>query len=128
MFDPDAFEIVLRILHAQAHELPKEIPLATMTQVAVIADDLLCSSPVAPFIPQWSSNDDFWTTSKIFSEIIEKVFICSVFGLKERFSSMTFRAIMSSVDRKIVYDVPLCPQILRKYPSVLHLITIMFSN
>ncbi|KAK0757938.1 hypothetical protein N5P37_009233 [Trichoderma harzianum] len=113
MFDPDAFEIVLRILHAQAHELPKEIPLATMTQVAVIADDLLCSSPIAPFVPQWSSNDDFWAASVQFSATIEKIFICFVFGLKEKFTSMTHRAIMKSIDQKNVYDVPLCPTILQ---------------
>lgn len=113
MFDPKAFEIVLRILHAQAHELPKEIPLATMTQVAVIADDLLCSSPIAPFVPQWSSNDDFWAASVQFSATIEKIFICFVFGLKEKFTSMTHRAIMNSVDRKNVYSVPLCPTILQ---------------
>ncbi|KAL7957346.1 hypothetical protein V8C34DRAFT_188317 [Trichoderma compactum] len=115
MFDPDAFEIVLRIVHAQAHKLPKEIPLATMTQVAVIADDLLCSSPVAPFILQWSSNDDFWTTSSHFKETIYKIFICSVFGLKEKFSSMTHKAIINSTEQKIVYGVPLYPPILRKY-------------
>ncbi|KAL6792782.1 hypothetical protein J3E68DRAFT_428139 [Trichoderma sp. SZMC 28012] len=113
MFDPDAFEIVLRIIHAQAHKLPKEISLATMTRVAIIADDLLCSSPIAPFVPQWSSKDDFWATSVQFSATIEKIFICFVFGLKEKFSSMTHQAIIHAIDRKIVCSVPLCLSILQ---------------
>ncbi|KKO98627.1 hypothetical protein THAR02_09277 [Trichoderma harzianum] len=59
MFDPDAFEIVLRIVHAQLHKLPKELSLATMAQVAIIADDLQCSDPIAHFAQQWGSNNDF---------------------------------------------------------------------
>ncbi|QYS99889.1 hypothetical protein H0G86_007009 [Trichoderma simmonsii] len=113
MFDPDAFEIVLRIIHAQAHKLPKEISLATMTRVAIIADDLLCSSPIAPFVPQWSSKDDFWATSVQFSATLEKIFICFVFGLKETFSSMTHKAIIHSIDGKIVCGIPLCLPILQ---------------
>ncbi|KAL6692276.1 hypothetical protein J3F84DRAFT_104236 [Trichoderma pleuroticola] len=113
MFDPDAFEIVLRIIHAQAHKLPKEISLATMTHVAIIADDLLCSSPIAPFVPQWSSDDNFWAASVQFRETLHKIFICLVFGLKEKFSSMTHKAIINSIDQKIVCGIPLCLPILQ---------------
>ncbi|KAK4063756.1 hypothetical protein Trihar35433_8464 [Trichoderma harzianum] len=113
MFDPDAFEIVLRIVHAQLHKLPKELSLTTMTQVAIIADDLQCSDPVAHFAQQWGSNNDFWSASHSWLDLSRKIFICSVFKLKEWFSPLTQTAIIYSFNKVSSYGIPIPQQILQ---------------
>lgn len=113
MFDPDAFEIVLRIVHAQTHKFPKELSLATATQVGVIADDLQCSDPIAHFVQHWSMHGNFWASSSSYADLIRKVFICSVFQLKERFSSLTHTATICSLTRVPNLGLPIDPSILR---------------
>lgn len=113
MFDPDAFEIVLRIVHAQLHKLPKELSLATMTQVAIIADDLQCSDPIAHFAQQWGSNNDFWSASNTWIDLSRKIFICSVFQLKDKFSWLTQAAIIHSLKKVSSYGIPVPQQILK---------------
>ncbi|KAL7908321.1 hypothetical protein GGI35DRAFT_481024 [Trichoderma velutinum] len=113
MFDPNAFEIILRIIHAQAHKLPKEVSLFAMTQVAVIADDLQCSNPVAPFAQQWGSNSNFWAGSVTYGDMIRKIFISSVFELKEKFSAYTRTVINCSLTPVPSLGLPISLQILQ---------------
>ncbi|KAL5086375.1 hypothetical protein Trisim1_009100 [Trichoderma cf. simile WF8] len=113
MFDPDAFEIILLIVHAQAHKLPKEVSLDMVTHVAILADDLQCADPISPFIRQWALNNNFWSTSVEFGQLMQKIFICTVFQLKERFSSLTQTAITSSLNKIPSYGLPISPQIIK---------------
>lgn len=115
MFDADAFEIVLLIVHAQAHKLPKEVSLATTTELAIIADDLQCGDPIAPFVQHWGSNNDFWAESGSYGNLIQKIFICSVFQLKERFPSVTHKLIIRCLTQVPALGLPIDPSILRKY-------------
>ncbi|KAL6812101.1 hypothetical protein J3E69DRAFT_349375 [Trichoderma sp. SZMC 28015] len=113
MFDADAFEIVLLVVHAQAHKLPKEVSLATVAHVAIIADDLQCGDPISPFVQQWTLNSNLWITSAEGWQLMQKIFICAVFQLKERFSSLTHTAITSSLNKIPSYGLPISPQILQ---------------
>ncbi|KAK4073006.1 uncharacterized protein Triagg1_5683 [Trichoderma aggressivum f. europaeum] len=113
MFDPEAFEIVLHIVHAQAHKLPKQLSLATATQVAVIADDLQCCDLIAFFVRKWSVYSDFWAASSTYRELIKKIFICSVFRVKERFPKLTYTAVACSLTQVPNLGLPIDPSILR---------------
>ncbi|KAL7931938.1 hypothetical protein V8C35DRAFT_105406 [Trichoderma chlorosporum] len=96
MFNSDAFEIVLRIIHAQADKVPEELSLDMLTNVAVIADDLQYTSPLLPFVKLWTSKKNIWEWPKVFNAAIQQVFVSWIFKLGEIFKAMTRRTVLLS--------------------------------
>lgn len=83
LFDPGSLKLVLRIIHAQTQNLPDSITLDTMVSIAEIVDDLDCCGSVSFFANIWSSQLSRTLPSQISDELIQWIFIASVFKLDD---------------------------------------------
>ncbi|KAL7921376.1 hypothetical protein ACQKWADRAFT_295602 [Trichoderma austrokoningii] len=114
IFDPEAFKIVMSIIHTRFNNVPDQVSLEMLSNIAVIVDDLNCRDAVGYFAKIWikeigkekllSYNDGL--------SCARKIFISWVFGWEERFSKETHTAILSSPDISSSYGLPIPPKIL----------------
>ncbi|KAF4943109.1 hypothetical protein FSARC_15044, partial [Fusarium sarcochroum] len=56
IFDAEAFELVLRIIHGKTREIPQVIELDVLAAIASITDDLQCHDALYYFSHRWMSS------------------------------------------------------------------------
>ncbi|KAJ4249158.1 hypothetical protein NW762_012493 [Fusarium torreyae] len=111
MFDPEALRIVLRIIHAQAQHLPNHVPLEMIVSIAEVADDLRCHEALSFFVEVWIDRLSQSVPNQMCSELVQWIFIASVFGLDEKFKQASRVAIMHSTGPIDVSGLPMRPEI-----------------
>jgi hypothetical protein len=112
IFDPEAFKIVINIIHAQFHNIPDEVSLEMLSNVAAVVDDLNCQNSVNFLAKSWFDKlDKAGGIPRYFTNMIRVIFAASVFGLEKRFKEATYYAILLSSDI-ISCGLPIAPKIL----------------
>ncbi|KAH8124672.1 hypothetical protein FP744_10006454 [Trichoderma asperellum] len=115
IFDPEAFKIVMSIIHAQFHNVPDEVSLEMLSKIAVIVDDLSCRDSVHHFAKLWLKElDSAAASSHDGIYYARKIFTLWVFSLEERFRIETHHAIMHSPNISSSFGLPIPTQILGK--------------
>lgn len=111
MFDPEAFKMVMKIIHLRTHELPENVTLEMMANIAAVVDDLQCHEAVSFFTKIWISRLPQPLPSAICDDLIRWVLIASVFRTRERYKSATRVAILHSTGPIPTLGLPIYPDI-----------------
>lgn len=113
IFDPEAFKIVMSIIHAQFHNVPDEVSLELLSKIAIIVDDLHCRDSVHHFAKLWLIGLDKVTqVSDDGLSFARSIFALWVFRLDERFGIETGFAVIHSLNISSSFGLPIPPQIL----------------
>ncbi|EHK18532.1 uncharacterized protein TRIVIDRAFT_47629, partial [Trichoderma virens Gv29-8] len=107
LFDPIAFEIVMRIIHAQNDNLPEEVTIDLLANIAAIVDDLQCRRSVRIFASWWARKLAIQPPSEINIDLARSILISSVFGLQELFESSTLQAVLGSNGIMPIFELPI---------------------
>ncbi|QPC76836.1 hypothetical protein HYE68_007588 [Fusarium pseudograminearum] len=112
LFHPEALSIVLRIIHAQNQDLPDSVTLKMLVEIATVVDDLQCSEALYFFTRAWTSRISQSIPSHMCDDLIEWIFITSVFGLDNRLKHAMNVAMMESTRRIDNLGLPILPSII----------------
>ncbi|KAL5086376.1 hypothetical protein Trisim1_009101 [Trichoderma cf. simile WF8] len=112
IFDPIAFETVMRIVHAQNKKVPEEVTLEQLANIAAIVDDLQCQESVDFFASLWAKKLAIKPPEEINVDLARCILISTVFGLKGLYESSTLQAILSSTGAMPVFGLPISPDAL----------------
>lgn len=115
IFDPIAFETVMRIVHAQNKKVPEEVTLEQLANIAAIVDDLQCQESVDFFASLWAKKLAIKPPEEINVELARCILISTVFGLKGLYESSTLQAILSSTGAMPVFGLPISPDALGEH-------------
>ncbi|KAF5227549.1 hypothetical protein FANTH_14742 [Fusarium anthophilum] len=114
LFDSEAVKIVMKIIHAQTQDLPDEVTLEMIVSIAEVVDDLQCHEALSFFVKAWIGRL-FWPIPiSMCDEVVQWIFIASVFGLDEKFKEATRVAVMHSTGPIDSLGLPMRPDILDK--------------
>ncbi|KAF5962301.1 hypothetical protein FBULB1_14317 [Fusarium bulbicola] len=114
LFDPEALRIVMKVIHAQAQNLPDEVTLQMIVSIAEIVDDLQCHDALSFFVKVWINRLSNSVPSQMCDELVQWIFVALVFGLDEKFKQVTRVAIMCSTGPMDVLGLPMRPDIADK--------------
>lgn len=114
IFDPKAFEIVMKIIHGQTRDVPWEVDLALLSQIAAIVDDLECHHAVWFFAKSWLRQIKVLIPSKVCKDLMRWVLVSFVFEEPEAFRKATAEAISYSRDVMNAFNLPIRPKVLGK--------------
>ncbi|KAL6792923.1 hypothetical protein J3E68DRAFT_451318 [Trichoderma sp. SZMC 28012] len=112
IFDPKAFEIVMKIIHGQTRYIPREIDLALLAQITAIVDDLECHNTVWFFAKSWLKHIENRIPREICEDLMRWILISFVFEEPELFRKATAIAIKYSTDVLHTFNLPIRPKIL----------------
>ncbi|EFY90643.1 hypothetical protein MAC_03223 [Metarhizium acridum CQMa 102] len=94
IFNRQAFEMVMDIIHGQTHKTPDRVSLDMMADVAAITDDLQCHNAVKFVANAWMDRLQASPPKKICSDLYKWILIAWVFDQPDLFQSTTRLAIM----------------------------------
>ncbi|KAL6898588.1 hypothetical protein GGI43DRAFT_384878 [Trichoderma evansii] len=122
IFDPEAFKIIISIIHAKSNNVPEQVSLEMLSEIAVIVNDLNCQDSVTIFTRFWLKALDSIITplnrTTAFSDdgiyFARLIFIFSVFKLGMKFTIATHNAVLYSPSISSSFGLPIPPQILAK--------------
>lgn len=120
IFNPSAFQMVMSIVHAQTQEIPKEVDLDTVADVAAITDDLQCHDAVKFFVDAWMDRLRTSPPNQVGLDLCKWILIASVFDQPELFRSTTRLAILQCTDPLSPGLIPVDPAILGNKGPFLH--------
>ncbi|KAK5988328.1 hypothetical protein PT974_12478 [Cladobotryum mycophilum] len=112
IFNPEAFEIIMNIIHAQNHKLPDKPTLDMLAHIAAIVDDLACQNAVVHFATLWLHQINPRPPSYPCLKLSQLILISSVFRNSDLFRSSTAEAILSYTGHMSTYELPIRPEIL----------------
>lgn len=117
MFDPEAFNIVLSILHAKFSEVPDIVSLEMLSNIALIVYELGCEKSVRHFGKLWLTEldkdldpdeDEEYDVTTCWRNL----FVSETFGLKDRIEWAGRMAIFWCPNVYICLKSPINPHIL----------------
>lgn len=111
LFDPEALRMVMKVIHAQAQDLPDEVTLQRIASIAEVVDDLQCHDALSFFVKAWINRLSESVPSRMCDELVQWIFIASVFGLNEKFKHATRVAVMHSKGPIDILGLPMRPDI-----------------
>ncbi|KAF5690406.1 hypothetical protein FGLOB1_14652 [Fusarium globosum] len=114
LFDPEALRMVMKVIHAQAQDLPDEVTLQSIASIAEVVDDLQCHDALSFFVKAWINRLSESVPSRMCDELVQWIFIASVFGLNEKFKHATRMAVMHSKGSIDILGLPMRPDIVDK--------------
>lgn len=99
--DPEAFEILMNILHGQSRKVPDQVTLTRLREVTVLADKYQILDPLHIYVKQWlpELREQLPTTYTNDTDIFAWLTISWVFKLEDEFKSITRIAQLGSVSR-----------------------------
>ncbi|KAL3599833.1 hypothetical protein FPOAC2_04061 [Fusarium poae] len=112
LFEPEAIRIVMKVIHAQAQDLPDEVTLQMIVSIAEVVDDLQCHDALSFFVKVWINRLPESVPSQMCDELVQRIFVASVFGLDEKFKQATRVAVMRSTGPIDILGLPMRPDIL----------------
>ena len=94
--DPDAFVIVMNIIHGRNRSVPQKVDLEMLAKICVIIDDLQCHEATEMFARVWLMEFGGKTPSTYCRDLILWVFVASVLCELDIFRITTRTAMLSS--------------------------------
>jgi hypothetical protein len=116
-WDPDAFTILLNILHLRSREVPRELTLEKLAKVAVLVDYYRCWEAFDLIASVWIEylRENYTVPATHSRDLKLWILVSWVFKLSEEFSDSTSKALRQSEEpstKNIELGIP--PAILRK--------------
>lgn len=111
LFDSEALRIVMKVIHAQTQDLPDEVTLQMIVSIAEVVDDLQCHDALSIFVKAWINRLSQSVSSQVCDELVQWIFVASVFGLDDKFKQATRVAIMRSTGPIDILGLPMRPDI-----------------
>ncbi|CAH0047737.1 unnamed protein product [Clonostachys solani] len=112
VFTPEAFEIVLNIIHGQTRGVPDQIGLATLADIAALVDDLQCEDAVWFIVKSWIRLLQEPLPHTICEDLVRWILISSVFDEPSIFQDCTKVAIQSTCKQLDTTGLPIRPSII----------------
>ncbi|KAF4953686.1 hypothetical protein FGADI_5793 [Fusarium gaditjirri] len=110
IFNAEAFELVLKIIHGKTRDVPRSVKLDRLADVAIIVDDLECHEAVAFFSTNWLFGYPVgWpTTQELRDKPLAQLILASfVFEHASLFETYTKMAIRHNIDVVSTYELPI---------------------
>ncbi|KAG8357869.1 hypothetical protein FVEN_g4356 [Fusarium venenatum] len=114
LFDPEALGIVLRIIHAQNQDLPDDVTLEMLVSIGKVVDDLQCHEALFFFAKVWKSRIFQPIPSHMCNELIQWIFVASVFKFDKCLNMATNVALMESTGHIDSLELPIISDIIDK--------------
>jgi hypothetical protein len=114
-FDPEAFGIVMKIIHGQTRDLPVKINISLLAQITDVVDDMECQDAVWFFAKRWLDQVKDEIPYVICEDLMRWILISFVFEETEIFRLTTRIAIQNSLDAMPTFNLPIRPKILGKW-------------
>ncbi|KAF4451673.1 hypothetical protein F53441_5352 [Fusarium austroafricanum] len=114
LFDPEALMVVMKIIHAQAQDIPDEITLEMLAAIAEIADDLQCHEALSFCVKVWIARLPQSIPNEMCDDLVRWIFVASVFSLDTKFKQTTRVATMHSTGPMNILGLPMRPDIVDK--------------
>ncbi|PNP79486.1 hypothetical protein FNYG_07102 [Fusarium nygamai] len=120
IFNAEAFELVLKIIHGKTRDVPRSVKLDLLSDIATIVDDLECHEAVAFFSTNWLFG---WTVEwlqpgQLRDKPLAQVILASfVFEHASLFQTYTKMAIRHNTDVASTYDLPIRADVSDKIES-----------
>ncbi|KAL7935723.1 hypothetical protein V8C35DRAFT_298084 [Trichoderma chlorosporum] len=113
VFDPRAFEVVMRILHGQTRDVPATVDFVLLGRITAVVDDLECRDAVWFFAKTWLEHvRRVPVPTPICGDLMRWILFSSVFEEPEIFSKATANAIKMSECDMPTFNHPIHPNIL----------------
>ncbi|KHO11235.1 het-d [Metarhizium robertsii ARSEF 23] len=112
LFDPAAFETVMRIIHGQTNKVPRAVTLDALAEVAAITDDLACHDAVHFVADAWLERLQRAHPTEICPDLYKWILVASVFSQPDCFRSTTRVAIMQCTGSLSPGATPVHPAII----------------
>ncbi|KAE8364047.1 hypothetical protein BDV27DRAFT_129048 [Aspergillus caelatus] len=87
--DPEAFEVVLNLMHCRTKLVPREVELPLLTQIAVVVDYFDCHEALGLYPESWVNKLRDSVPGMFCADAINWIFIAYVFGEADIFSCVT---------------------------------------
>ncbi|KAL2886710.1 hypothetical protein HOO65_060540 [Ceratocystis lukuohia] len=111
IFDPTAFEIVIRIIHGKTRYIPRLVTIQILADISVIVDDLECQDAVWFFTKGWIDLLKGGIPTVACQDLTRWILISFVFKEPDLFESSTRTAIRWSPYYIPTHNLPLRPKI-----------------
>lgn len=112
LFDPAAFETVMRIIHGQTNKVPRAVTLDALAEAAAITDDLACHDAVHFVADAWLERLQRAHPTEICPDLYKWILVASVFSQPDCFRSTTRVAIMQCTGSLSPGATPVHPAII----------------
>jgi hypothetical protein len=112
IFDPTAFEIVMKIIHGKSRDIPPRVDVQVLAHISAVVDDLECHDVLWFFAKGWLavlSQANALTTQK---DVAQRILISSVFHDPVMFEASTKTAITGHWVFTQMPGLPIRPKIL----------------
>ncbi|KAF5622642.1 hypothetical protein F25303_12010 [Fusarium sp. NRRL 25303] len=121
VFDMEAFEVVLKIIHGKTRGVPQDAELDFLSKIACIVDDLECYDALSFCTEKWLSS-----YGGMFSPLPEKmdkslaqfIFVSFVFANKYIFRNGTRKAARYTCEGMPTFDLPIRADIPRRIEEI----------
>ncbi|RKL04601.1 hypothetical protein BFJ68_g10996 [Fusarium oxysporum] len=110
IFNAEAFELVLKIIHGKTRDVPRNVKLDLLADIATIVDDLECHEAVAFFSTNWLFGWPVgWpSTEELRDKPLAQLILASfVFEHASLFQTYTKMAIRHNIDVISTYELPI---------------------
>ncbi|KAH7171419.1 hypothetical protein EDB81DRAFT_778430 [Dactylonectria macrodidyma] len=112
IFDPEAFEIIMNIIHGKSRSLPLKIEFEMLACIATVVDDLQCHEAVWFVAKKWLNDIRKRIPSVICKDLASWILISYVFDEPKIFTASTQSAILRSDGPMPTFDLPIRPHII----------------
>ncbi|KAJ4263414.1 hypothetical protein NW762_006233 [Fusarium torreyae] len=109
VFDAEAFELALKIIHGKTRGVPQTPKLHVLAKIASVVDDLECHDAISFFSERWLATYDFFYTlpHRMDETLAQLILISFVFSDKKLFSRSTEEAIRYTSEGMPTFDLPI---------------------
>ncbi|KAH6989287.1 hypothetical protein BKA56DRAFT_575457 [Ilyonectria sp. MPI-CAGE-AT-0026] len=118
IFDPEAFEIVMKIIHGKTRMLPQKVTFEMLASISTIVDDLQCHDATWFIVKQWLSHIPQRIPKEICEGLARWILISFVFEDAVSFRLSTQQAILHSDGPMPNFGLPIHPQIIDTIDSI----------
>jgi hypothetical protein len=116
IFDAEAFELILKIIHGKTRGIPQDVELDLLAGIASIVDDLECYDALSFFSQKWllEYGLTYSLPQSVNKTLAQLILVSFVFGNSTLFQSSTRIAIRCSSDALPTFGLPIRPEITSK--------------
>jgi hypothetical protein len=114
-WDPEAFKIIMNIIHGYHREVPRSLGLEMLSRVAMIVDYYECNECVEVYIDMWLEGSSSELPTVYGRDCVLYLFISWVFSKPRMFGDMAYLALRHSQKLIETEDIPIPAEVLGRF-------------
>lgn len=115
LFDPNAFIIVMNVVHGLNRKVPRAVDLELLAKIAVIVDYLKCHESMDVFSAIWIEGLRSSIPGTYSRELILWIMVSSIFRDQKAFGTASRTAILNARDEVPSIGLPIHQKIISQY-------------